>query len=139
MRQSYFQMDHLLLATDICPTNERLKSLSSKVDATLARLGVHERGGERGLDYLKAEGLQERHVLLKGERRSQRGGHVTQPGPRDPVGPLGFVNSVLVLVEVGLGAESLSADFAAEPLLGLRLGFGAVRRRQQPRGSAVAV
>lgn len=33
------------------------------------------------------------------------------------------MNSVLVLVEVGLGAEGLTADAAGEFFLGVRLGF----------------
>lgn len=47
-----------------------------------------------------------------------------------------FVNSVLMLVEVGLGAESLATYAANELLLGIRLGFGPLGRLEScDRGS----
>lgn len=52
------------------------------------------------------------------------------------LGLRGFVNSVLMLVEVGLGAESLATYAANELLLGILLGFGPLGRLEScDRGS----
>lgn len=68
---------HLQWATWLRPKNENKRQLQktsgkqllpSKVESTLTCLGVHQRRGESRLDYLKAERLQEGHVLLWGER-----------------------------------------------------------------------
>lgn len=46
------------------------------------------------------------------------------------VGLLGLVNSVLMLVEVGLGAESLATRAADKLLVGVGIGFGPLGRLQ---------
>lgn len=52
-------------------------SLPSKVDSALTCLCIHQRGGESGLDYLKAKGFEQRHVLLRGEGRGEGRGQLT--------------------------------------------------------------
>lgn len=54
------------------------------------------------------------------------------------MGPLGFVNSVLVLVEVGLGAKRLATDPTDKLLLRVSVGFRSIWRAKNPGGIPVA-
>lgn len=77
--------EHLLWVTWLCPKSQRLNlteasknkmSLPSEVESTMTCLRVHKWRGESRLDYLKAKWLEERHILLWGEGRSQGGHHL---------------------------------------------------------------
>lgn len=108
-----------------------IKSLPCKVYSTMPCVCVHQGWGEGWLDDLKAEGLQQRHVLLGGEGR---GGLLAQARWSPPLALLAFVYPVLVLVEVGLGAEGLTTEAADELLLHICLDLRPQRRGHRPGG-----
>lgn len=65
--------ERLLWATWLRPTREKISyssrnmSLPSKVQSTLTSFSIDQRGRKSRLDDLKAKGLEQRHVLLRGE------------------------------------------------------------------------